>query len=137
MEGKEKGKSRSKSTSVSTIVLVAFAVMLFTFTASLCIVSAGTVTYIYDDAGRLIKADYGNGAAIGYEYDDAGNLLERGITGEEPALFFDTSPGAYPSISGMHNGTITPNVTIEVSQLYTYPMCRNWRAFRICCLLSL
>ena len=39
-------------------------------------------------------------------------------------LIFDTdSPeNPYPSIFGIHNGTITPNVTIyHVSQLYTYP----------------
>ncbi|HIH96012.1 MAG TPA: hypothetical protein HA348_00730, partial [Thermoplasmata archaeon] len=34
---------------------------------------------------------------------------------------FDTGSGTYPSISGTHNGTITPNQTIEVSKLYTYP----------------
>jgi hypothetical protein len=34
---------------------------------------------------------------------------------------FDTGPGTYPSIFGTHNGTITPNVTIEVANLYTYP----------------
>jgi hypothetical protein len=36
---------------------------------------------------------------------------------------FDTGSSAnpYPSISGTHEGTISPNVTIEVSKLYTYP----------------
>ena len=34
---------------------------------------------------------------------------------------FDTGPGIYPSIFGTHTGTITPNQTIEVSKLYTYP----------------
>ena len=36
---------------------------------------------------------------------------------------FETSTPAnpYPSIFGTHNGTITPNVTIEVSKLHTYP----------------
>ncbi|RJS71623.1 hypothetical protein CW714_05525 [Methanophagales archaeon] len=36
---------------------------------------------------------------------------------------FDTGApvNPYPSISGTHNGTITLNVTIEVSKLYTYP----------------
>ncbi|MFZ2070054.1 MAG: hypothetical protein WAV32_00285 [Halobacteriota archaeon] len=33
----------------------------------------------------------------------------------------DTGAGTYPSISGTHNGTITPNRTIEVQKLYTYP----------------
>ncbi|MEA2074464.1 MAG: phospholipase D-like domain-containing protein [Euryarchaeota archaeon] len=34
---------------------------------------------------------------------------------------FDTGPGTYPSISGMHNGTITPFNDLNVSKLYTYP----------------
>ena len=36
---------------------------------------------------------------------------------------FDTEAPAnpYPSISGIHNGTIKPNQTITVSKLYTYP----------------
>ena len=34
---------------------------------------------------------------------------------------FDTGKGTYPSISGIHNGTITPNADITVSTLYTYP----------------
>lgn len=39
------------------------------------------------------------------------------------ANVFDTEKpvNPYPSISGTHKGTITPNVTIEVSALYTYP----------------
>ncbi len=38
-----------------------------------------------------------------------------------PEAIFDTGPGTYPSIFGMHNGTITLNQTITVSKLYTYP----------------
>ena len=36
---------------------------------------------------------------------------------------FDTEAPAnpYPSIMGTHNGTITPNQTITVNKLYTYP----------------
>jgi hypothetical protein len=34
---------------------------------------------------------------------------------------FDTGNGAYPSISGTHNGTITPSSNITVRKLYTYP----------------
>jgi parallel beta-helix repeat protein len=34
---------------------------------------------------------------------------------------FDTGPGTYPSIRGTHKGTITPNKTIVVHKLYTYP----------------
>ena len=38
---------------------------------------AGTIEYTYDEAGRLIKADYGDGKTITYTYDNNGNLLER------------------------------------------------------------
>jgi hypothetical protein len=34
---------------------------------------------------------------------------------------FDTEEGTYPSISGTHNGTITPFSDIDVSKMYTYP----------------
>ena len=40
---------------------------------------------------------------------------------QELAFDTDTPLNPYPSISGTHNGTITPNKTIEVSKLYTYP----------------
>ncbi len=36
-----------------------------------------TVTYTYDDAGRLIKAAYSDGMTVSYAYDAAGNLLSR------------------------------------------------------------
>jgi hypothetical protein len=37
------------------------------------------------------------------------------------APVFDTGRGGYPSISGSHNGTITPSSTLNVSKLYIYP----------------
>ncbi|MGC9443470.1 MAG: Ig-like domain-containing protein [Candidatus Methanospirareceae archaeon] len=37
---------------------------------------------------------------------------------------FDTGSGIYPSVAGTHTGTITPNQTILVRRLYTYP-CRG------------
>ncbi len=40
---------------------------------------------------------------------------------QTPALVFDTGSGTYPSISGIHNGTLKPKQTINVSKLYTYP----------------
>ncbi len=46
--------------------------LLLSCTASLTI--AATVTYGYDAAGRLIKAEYGD-VAITYTYDPAGNVL--------------------------------------------------------------
>jgi YD repeat-containing protein len=66
---------------ISGIVLV---LGLFLFTG---IAIAGTVKYTYDDAGRLIKADYGGGKAITYTYDKAGNLLsENTYVPSAPAL---------------------------------------------------
>jgi len=43
--------------------------------------SAETVRYSYDKAGRLIKAEYENGRTIHYVYDKAGNLLQRMVSG--------------------------------------------------------
>jgi len=43
------------------------------------------------------------------------SISETNITG------FDTGVGAYPSISGNHNGCIIPNRDINVSKMYTYP----------------
>src|SRR5947209_7489687 len=43
--------------------------------------AAEAVTYSYDSAGRLVKADYGGAGAIVYAYDNAGNLLNRSVQG--------------------------------------------------------
>ena len=40
---------------------------------------------------------------------------------EVATICFDTGQGTYPSISGIHKGTLKLNQTIEVSKLYTYP----------------
>ena len=41
------------------------------------VVAAGSVTFTYDDAGRLVAADYDNGRFRDFRYDKAGNLLAR------------------------------------------------------------
>ena len=52
----------------------AFLVLLFlTFGAT----SPAAVNYSYDDAGRLVTVDYGNGTTITYTYDKAGNLVSK------------------------------------------------------------
>jgi len=55
----------------------------------------------------------------GYYVIDANNTdyLPRSLS----SVGFDTGEGTHPSISGTHNGTITPTQTIEVNWLYTYP----------------
>ena len=65
---------------------------------------------------------YENGAQI---YKDAIIDITRGGTKLNfifPfSLGFVTGKGSYPSMPGTHKGTITPNVDITVSLLYTYP----------------
>jgi YD repeat-containing protein len=43
---------------------------------------AATIQYAYDDAGRLVRADYGGGKRITYGYDANGNSLKRTAIGE-------------------------------------------------------
>jgi len=52
--------------------------------------------------------------------DDLLNELSLSVT-PEFGNNFDTGPGTYPSIMGIHNGTIKPSHNINVSILYTYP----------------
>ena len=56
---------------------------LFLLAAS-CLSAQTTIQYSYDEAGRLIAADYGGGNAIAYTYDLAGNLLRRDVTSGAP-----------------------------------------------------
>lgn len=42
--------------------------------------AADSIKYSYDDAGRLTRADYGDGRVIVYSYDAAGNLLKRTVS---------------------------------------------------------
>jgi len=56
----------------------------------------GAVTYSYDEAGRLVSADYGARGVITYVYDAAGNLLQRTVTlpaPEPPDALFSFTPG--------------------------------------------
>ena len=50
---------------------------LFLLLAFAVCAHAGSIAYTYDWAGRLTKADYGNGKSITYTYDNAGNLLNE------------------------------------------------------------
>lgn len=42
------------------------------------------------------------------------------VTNEAPPKF-DTGPGSYPSIMGIHRGNFTPHRNVTVRQMYTYP----------------
>jgi hypothetical protein len=59
--------------------------------------------------------------------DQVGNVNPSWVNGtartlpSSSAVFFDTGPGGYPSIPGTFTGTLTPNRTLCVARLYTYP----------------
>jgi len=99
----------------------------------------------YDPDGNITKYDWvfgdetnATGIIVNHSYSSAGNyIINLTVTDNEGVkdtaakiitvsaspikVIFDTGSGTYPSISGTYNGTITPNQTITVSKLYTYP----------------
>ena len=68
-------------------------------------ISAGGIGYTYDQAGRLIVADYGTNRTISYAYDNAGNLIlssqpAPGLLVSRPSasqinLFWPIAPGGF------------------------------------------
>ncbi|MDD5485914.1 MAG: Ig-like domain-containing protein, partial [Methanocellales archaeon] len=64
-----------------------------------------------------------NGSNIIYARanDTSDNTNETSVTVTYNPLTFDTGSGTYPSISGTHNGTLTPSSNVNVSHMYTYP----------------
>ena len=73
-----------------------------------------------DDGDNVITITLEDGGLGDDDGECNGVIVDSGGPG---VVVFDTGSPAnpYPSISGTHNGTITPNVTIKVSKLYTYP----------------
>jgi parallel beta-helix repeat protein len=107
-------------------------------------------SYSFDIDGTITNCEwkFGDGnttntteAIISHSYSSAGNYTVnltvtdndgtmnstfKVITiSESEGFVFDTGEGTYPSIFGTHNGTITPNQTITLSKLYTYPCPRT------------
>jgi uncharacterized protein (TIGR03437 family) len=72
---------------------------------------AAAVTYSYDAAGRLIKADYGAAGAITYSYDKAGNLLSRTVTSGSASAGTITSVN---TASSPASAGIAANTFIEI-----------------------
>lgn len=61
-----------------------------------------------------------NVSAIATSVTTGSSAIHTWIWIVQPAEF-ETGPGTYPSISGTHNGTITPGHDVIVSKMYTYP----------------
>jgi YD repeat-containing protein len=67
--------SSKKKWAVSMIRL-----LLYLTLAAGCLVADQLKTmYSYDDAGRLVRVDYGNGMSIQYAYDSAGNMVNQSV----------------------------------------------------------
>jgi len=60
------------------------------------------------------------GVPVG-EYLLSADGFQKTVQVLAPLPIVDTGSGTYPSISGVHYGSIKPYETINVSQLYTYP----------------
>ena len=93
---------------------------LLMFVVAFVAVSADSIKYSYDAAGRLVKADYGAAGVINYTYDKAGNLLTRQV---------QTSGG--PVITGVVNAfgnstTLSPNTWTSVKGSGFSATTRNW-----------
>lgn len=74
----------------------------------------------------FIPAELGNYTLIVHATDEEGSMASpkqciiTAVSAPETDNF-DTGEGTYPSISGIHNGTIIPSHDIIVHKLYTYP----------------
>ncbi|WP_243438501.1 RHS repeat domain-containing protein [Fundidesulfovibrio soli] len=60
---------------------------------------AASVSYVYDNAGRVVSVKYSGGQRIIYAYDDAGNITQMVVQG---------SAGALPAVNSLLLGS-NPN----------------------------
>ncbi len=72
-----------------TRFLICLLVLLMFLCSQTALANSNSVTYSYDDAGRLTGVEYPNGSTITYEYDNAGNLLERSVAAAPVYASFD------------------------------------------------
>jgi hypothetical protein len=77
-----------------------------------------TVTYTYDDAGRLKKAEISDGTKVAYEYDAAGNRtsMVQGTPVQLSIAPTTAAEGAALSFAVTKTGTATGTVTIDCAQ---------------------
>jgi YVTN family beta-propeller protein/YD repeat-containing protein len=96
------------------VFFAAIAFMLFVASAPLFsgATHAETVTYTYDDNGRLAKADYGSGNSVTFAYDLAGNILSAAthlpaVTTAAVSLVTDTTATAGGNATSSGGAAIT------------------------------
>jgi hypothetical protein len=84
--------------------------------------SVGMSIKVIADSNGDLKLDVNTGGIPLGEFVITAGAINKTVEVVSTKLVFDTgSPEyPYPSMCGIHNGTITPNQTITVSQLYTY-----------------
>jgi hypothetical protein len=78
---------------------------------------------VIGEPGETSRMDFTGIQLADTDYKQGTALAKNGtftIISPMSALVFDTGSGTYPSISGIHNGTIKLKQTITVSKFYTY-----------------
>ncbi|HDS45268.1 MAG TPA: hypothetical protein ENN68_04120 [Methanomicrobia archaeon] len=87
---------------------------------SVTVESAMSISVTADSEGHFALNLSTTGVPVGDYQVSADGFLKTVQVIAPPALF-DTGSGTYPSVSGVHTGSITPSTTVTVSSLYTYP----------------
>ena len=87
--------------------------------------SQTNITVTFNTTGLSVDDYHANITITNNDPDENPIIIPVNLTVEAPeeGAVFDTEEpeNPYPSISGIHNGTIAPNKTINVSKMYTYP----------------
>ena len=78
-----------------------------------------TVTYTYDDAGRLVGVDYGEGNRTNYTYDAAGNLLQREVLLSLTGVEISGPATGLVDIAATFTATVSP-ITPTLPVTYTW-----------------
>jgi YD repeat-containing protein len=73
-----------KGTAMKTVIGKAAAIMALAIASVPALANTVTITYLYDQAGRVTAAYYSNGVCITYDYDAAGNRLTKKIQNTTP-----------------------------------------------------
>ena len=81
----------------------------------------GTSIKVIADSNGVFSLDINTEGVPEGEFMITAGGIEKIVYIKTLTPVFDTDSGAYPSISGIHKGTIKPDQTITVHRVYTYP----------------